>query len=119
MFKNGNVKANTVSKKDEELYNKVEGGARNKEQAIESKSKPDFKKKIYIEALKAKRKEITRIRNCIPTNYYGILNKELECISGDIKRAYRKILLQIYLDHNKDLLNASKVFNYQYTFIYS
>lgn len=54
MSKNGDVKANTVSKKDEEINDEVERGARNKKQAIESKSKLDFKKKKRIKALKAK-----------------------------------------------------------------
>jgi len=60
---------------------------------MESKSKLDSKKKNYIEALKVKQKEVTRIRNYILTNYYSILNIELEYISSDIKRAYRIILL--------------------------
>ena len=105
MLENGNIKANTVSKKDKK------GGAGNKEWAIESKSKLDFKKKRYIKALKEKQKEVTRVCNYILADYYSVLNMDLEYISGDIKRAYKAILFKIYLDYNKDFPDAGKVFN--------
>ena len=106
MSENGDIKTNTVFKKDKER------GAKNKEQAIESESELDFEKKRYIKALKEKRKEVTRVYNCILADYYSVFNIDLECILGNIKRAYKAILLKIYLDYNKDLLDAGKVFNY-------